>query len=101
MAGRAGPICDCGQCRRYKTGKKKFAAHCADIDAPCWLCGQAINYALPHQHVEAYTLDHRLPQSTHKHLTEDPANWMPAHASCNKSRGNRAPINLGTTSRRW
>jgi len=69
---------------------------------PCILCGQPIDYSLPHDHPEAFTVEHRKPWSTHPELREDPANLGPAHASCNKRRGNRAqPPSLGLQSRSW
>lgn len=101
MAARAGKLCECGQCRRYKNLKVQFRAQCSRSDAPCWLCGQAIDYTLPRDDAEAYSLDHRLPRSTHPELTEDINNFMPSHMSCNKSRGNRAPIALGTPTEQW
>lgn len=98
---RTGPLCTCGGCRRYKTLKVSFRAQCARVKAPCWLCRQPIDYALDRKDKQSFSLDHRLPQSTRPELTEDPANFMPSHLSCNKSRGNRAPISLGLTSEQW
>lgn len=69
---------------------------------PCWLCGQAIDYTLPHDDPHAFSVDHIKPWSTHPELREDPANLAAAHASCNKSRGNRTPPpSLGLRSRDW
>lgn len=54
---------------------------------PCCICHQPIDYSLPHDHPEAFTIEHRFPRSTHPHLESDPANCDAAHASCNKRRG--------------
>lgn len=54
---------------------------------PCTLCGQPIDYSLPHDDPEAFTIEHIFPRSTHPHLENDPANTVAAHASCNKKRG--------------
>lgn len=56
---------------------------------PCWLCGQAIDYKLPHDDEMAFTVEHIHPQSTHPELINDPGNCVAAHARCNKRRGNR------------
>ncbi|WP_082043158.1 HNH endonuclease [Rhodococcus sp. MEB064] len=69
---------------------------------PCWICGQPIDYTLPHNDTEAFTVEHIHPRSTHPHLENDPANCVAAHASCNKRRGNRNyKPGLGVRSREW
>ena len=69
---------------------------------PCYLCGQPINYTLPHDNPMAFTIEHVKPRSTHPHLENDPTNCVPAHAKCNKSRGNADPTpGLGNRSRTW
>lgn len=79
-----------------------FRRDCARINAPCWLCAQAIDYAAPRDDANSYTTDHIRPLSLHPDLAEDPANFAPAHRRCNEARGNRAPLlNLGIPSRRW
>jgi 5-methylcytosine-specific restriction endonuclease McrA len=98
---RTGRLCECGQCRRYKKLSAQFRAHCARHDAPCWLCLDPIDYTLDYTHPESFSLDHRAPRSLSPELTEDPGNFMPSHSVCNKRRGNRGPINVGMTSRRW
>nr|DAT11399.1 MAG TPA: HNH endonuclease [Caudoviricetes sp.] len=89
------------QNRRYKNLKKLYKHECATTQAPCWLCGQPINYNLPHTHNDAFTIDHMLPYSTHPELLEDPTNFRPAHRSCNIQRSNKTPDSLGTLSRNW
>jgi len=101
MAGRNGPMCQCGQCRRYKQLRQDFRARCKTKRAPCWLCQQAIDYGLSYEDPDSWSLDHRLPRSTHPELTEVPSNFEASHLSCNKNRGNREPMNLGSTTRAW
>lgn len=93
--------CTCGQCRRYKQLKRDFKARCAKAGAPCWLCRQSIDYDLPREHVDAFNLDHYLPRADRPDLTEVPSNFRPSHGSCNKSRGRREPVSLGTSTRQW
>lgn len=69
---------------------------------PCWLCGQPINYSLPHDDPNSFSYDHIEPWSTHPDLRFDPANGASAHLRCNKSRGNRKPSpGLGLLSQQW
>lgn len=58
---------------------------------PCWLCGQAIDYAAPPDDPDSFSYDHIRPWSTHPDLRYDPANGASAHLRCNKARGNRDP----------
>lgn len=72
----------------------------------CWICGQPIDYeAAPddYSNDDRFELDHYYPVSTHPHLQEDPANFRPAHAGCNRTRGNSSNISslAGTLSRDW
>jgi 5-methylcytosine-specific restriction endonuclease McrA len=88
--------------RRFKELRRAFKDLARREQRPCWLCGMAIDYELPHDHPDAFSLDHRFPVSTHPHLAEDPAGFEASHSRCNKSRGNRAqPLSLGTRSRNW
>ena len=81
---------------------RKIAADLRMRRGPCFICGQPIDYELPHGHPRAFQVEHVKPQSTHPHLIDDPANCVPAHAICNQSKGAReAPAKLGSTSRDW
>lgn len=101
MPGRETANCSCGQCRRYKELKRDFKEKSRRAGAACWICRQAIDYSLPPDHVDAFNLDHRLPRADFPELTEVPSNFRPSHGSCNKARGRREPVSLGTTTRDW
>lgn len=84
--------------------QRKFKAECAEINAPCWLCGQPIDYEAKANtgNPDAFNADHRIPTSVDPDLELDPENFAPAHAGCNKSRGNRLPeFALGNLSESW
>lgn len=90
--------------RRYKKLRGEFRSFCADQEPalPCWLCGKPIDYSLPSDHPDAWSLDHAHTVSEFPELALDPANFRPAHLDCNKRRGNDAPfIQLGTPSEDW
>lgn len=53
---------------------------------PCALCGQCIDYARRWPDRRALTVDHIVPRWKGG-APLDPANWRPAHASCNSKRG--------------
>ena len=83
-AGRAG--------HRWRAISTEFKHRCRALDAPCWICGQPINYDARPQTPDAFEPDHYYPVSTHPHLAEDPANLRPSHSRCNRTRGNAAPL---------
>jgi 5-methylcytosine-specific restriction endonuclease McrA len=87
--------------RNMRELKRVFRAEREEADAPCWLCGQLINYA-EHGREDSFELDHYYPASTHPEHYEDPANFRPSHSSCNRERSNKAPRpGLGVLSRNW
>lgn len=80
----------------------RIASELRSQRAACFICGQPIDYSLPHDDPEAFTVEHVLPRSTHPHLANDPANCRAAHASCNKRRGNQNyKPGLGIRTREW
>lgn len=88
--------------RRYKTLHSRFRATCTANNEHCWLCGQPIEYTLPAEHPESFSLDHRIPVTDAPQLAYDPANFAPAHLDCNKHRGQRAPhLQVGQPSEDW
>lgn len=91
------------QSRSFNRHKQQFFERCRRDRPPCWLCGQPIDYsAEPGTTDDSLTLDHRFPVSKRPDLQDDPANFMPAHRSCNIRRGDSDPyLPLGTFSRDW
>lgn len=89
--------------RRFKQLKDQFYRKCRRERPVCWLCGQPIDYDVePGSTDDSLTLDHRFPVSKRPDLQDDPANFMPAHRSCNIRRGDSDPYqSLGTFSRDW
>lgn len=89
--------------RRFKQLKEQFYRECRARRSACWLCGQPIDYSVdPGSTDDSLTLDHRVPVSRRPDLQDDPANFMPAHRSCNLRRGDADPYQpLGTFSRKW
>ena len=54
---------------------------------PCALCGQPIDYTLPHLDPMAYVVDHVIPLDAGG--PDELNNKQPAHRSCNRSKSNR------------
>ncbi len=71
-------------------------------NAPCWICGQPINYALkPSSAPDAYEPDHVRDVKTRPELAFDPGNIAASHRSCNRGRGTREVDGIGQPSRVW
>lgn len=89
--------------REYQALRKIFRKRCADNDEPCWICGQPIAYDQADSSTDdSFELDHYYPVSTHPDLEMDPANFRPSNMSCNRSRGNSAPLPVvDNLSRNW
>lgn len=87
--------------RAYKKARAQFKAQGQAENAPCWLCGQPIDYNAPKGNPDAHTLDHLHPVSTAPELHNDPANWRHAHAHCNSKRGNRPVTKQNTVLPCW
>jgi len=87
---------------RYSANYRRLCANIRRGRPPCALCGQAINYDAPTRHPDSFTVDHKLPRSTHPELAEDPGNLQAAHHRCNASKGaGAAKPGLGSTSEAW
>lgn len=71
-------------------------------NARCWICGQAINYALkPSSSPDAYEPDHIEDVHGHPELAFDPGNIAASHRSCNRGRKTKKPDSMGEPSRVW
>lgn len=84
---------------------KAYRDACAALDLECWICEQPIDYDAAqddYRNDSRFQRDHFMVVSEHPHLAEDPDNWRPSHAGCNRARSNKAPsLPLGPRSRRW
>jgi len=60
---------------------RKMRIRILEMSDICWLCGQP----------GADTVDHIIPLSIDPSRGEDPTNRLPAHRSCNSSRGAKMP----------
>lgn len=87
---------------QYLDARARYRLICDQLQLPCWLDGQPIDYALPPEHPDSWSLDHAIPMSIDISLACDPQNFRPAHLACNKRRGNDEPhIPIGKLSRKW
>lgn len=86
----------------YRKGRALARAEWAAKGTPCHLCHQPIDYTLDKTDPEHFQLDHIKSRKRFPHLEFVPANWAPAHASCNKrkSDGDAGGL-LGVTSEAW
>ena len=89
--------------RAFQKARDRFFAEGLKDDAPCWLCGQPIDYtAQPGTTDDSHELDHYVPVSVDPSLQYDPGNFRHAHRVCNILRGASPPkLSLGLHSRRW
>lgn len=88
--------------RRYKQLREQFRTQCEFAQLPCWIDGRPIDYALPHEHPEAFNLDHAISVAQRPDLAEDPANFRPSHRRCNEARGAGTPeLDIGIPSEVW
>lgn len=78
--------------RRFLANAREFKQRGREEDAPCWLCGQPIDYDAPLNDPGEHTLDHIKPVDKFPELQDDPANWAHAHRRCNSSRKDKDPI---------
>lgn len=72
--------------RRWQLATLPTRRAWAAANQPCALCHQPINYGLRHPHKRSLTVDHIHARWAGGNPM-DPANWQPAHLSCNSSRG--------------
>ena len=87
---------------RFRALRGEFLRKCKASKAPCWLCGGALNYALPHPHPESFNVDHAIALSVRPELADDMNNFRPAHKACNERRGNADPeLDIGVPSEVW
>ena len=78
--------------RRNTTTRDRMRATIARTRAACHICGQPIDYTLPHLDPRAFVIDHVVP--LHKGGTDTLDNVKAAHRECNSKKRARivAPI---------
>ena len=82
--------------------RAEVAAAYRAANAPCWLCGQPIDYDAPAHDPNALDIDHVKARKPYPHLALDRSNLRPSHCRCNRSRGVRdAGPGLGEPSEDW
>ena len=73
--------------KRSTTLRDKHRTTIARNQPPCAICGQPIDYTLPHDNPMAYVVDHILPLSAGGPDTID--NRQPAHRVCNRQKSDK------------
>ena len=86
----------------YQQLRAELRALWTQVNAACWLCGQAIDYTAPANTPNALELDHVKPRKSHPELALERSNCRPSHHRCNRGRGVSNPLPpLGSTSEHW
>lgn len=87
----------------FTKARRTFFNQGKEQNAPCWLCGQPIDYeAGQGTTADSHELDHYHPVSTHPELQHDPSNFRHAHKQCNRQRSNKRPLaDLGERVAKW
>ena len=88
----------------YRRAKATFRAECESVQAPCWMDGLPIDYAVTGGPDEpnGFSVDHAIPWTVRPDLAYDPGNFRPAHWQCNSERGTGDPtLGMGEGSRIW
>ncbi len=70
-------------------------------NAPCWVCGQPIDYRARPGTPDAWEPDHVRDVKHWPELAFEPTNIRACHCSCNRSRGTREVAGTGKPSRPW
>ena len=89
---------------RWKSTRGMAYARDKKLNAPCWWCGQPINYTVPPSSTpDSWEGDHKVPVSQAPELELDLQNIMPSHRHCNRSRGDgtNGENAIGMQSRIW
>ena len=94
---------DTGQNRQaYKVLRADFRKQSMAARAPCWLCGNGINYGARSGTPRAFELDHAIPVSVAPELALEPSNFRASHAVCNRRRQAGDALSLtGEASEDW
>lgn len=95
-------MADVRSCRRWRRFREEAYRRDRAANAPCWICGQPIDYLAKPGTPDAWEPDHYYPVRDHPELAYDMGNVRPAHCSCNRHRGAKVNTNkIGQRSRVW
>lgn len=81
--------------KRNTNTRDKHRAIISKSNAPCAICGQPIDYRLPHLHPMAFVVDHIIPLAAGGPDTLE--NKQACHRSCNRDKSDKP---FGTILRR-
>lgn len=88
---------------RWKSGKRrKYRERFKAMNAPCGICGGAIDWTLPYMHPLAGVIDEIIPISKWKQAgyssasaaADDWQNLQPAHRRCNAMKGDKLNFDI-------
>ena len=85
----------------FRKERARFKQQGQAENAPCWICGQPIDYDAPPRDPNSHTLDHLHPVSLAPELHDDKENWRHAHWGCNAKRGNKPVTKQNSVLPRW
>ena len=71
---------------RWRTVRRQCFERDMAANAPCWICGGAIDYAAPAHDPRSWEPDHVETVHDRPDLALEPGNIRPAHAYCNNVR---------------
>jgi 5-methylcytosine-specific restriction endonuclease McrA len=77
---------------RNTTTRDRHRRTIAKDQPPCGICGQPIDYTLPHTDLQSYVVDHILP--VHRGGIDDLTNKQAAHRACNRAKADTIPDGL-------
>lgn len=80
---------------RNTTTRDQHRRTIAQTKPPCGICGEPIDYTLPHLDPQSYVVDHIIPLS----ISDDDSltNKQAAHRSCNRTKSNTLDHQAGIT----
>lgn len=73
--------------QRNTTRRNRYRAIIAASKPACWICGQPINYQLPHLDPGEFVIDHKVALNAGGNDSLD--NIAAAHRSCNRDKSDR------------
>jgi len=76
-----------GRSRRSTTLRDRHRNIIKRNEPPCWICGEPIDYTLPHTDPKSFVVDHKVALALGGTDTID--NKAAAHRECNRDKGAR------------